>query len=190
MARKQPEIAKNQEPLFTGVQTTSEGSGGNFHTWEEIENNPALKSPYLEGDITYPAVDLELRAHHLHKALIAMGKANQREGFGLASRIEPHASEIRGRYKRSTDARVRHATSNVESFMQEAKREFWSATGFAALRASGLMPEGELDARGAQMWRDFSRRFAGPPHRPARDRYKANLKKQITKQKKLKRASP
>lgn len=189
MARKQPEITKDQGQLFTGVPTTQEGSGGNFHTWEEIESNPALKSPYLEGDVVYPAVDLQSRAHHLHEALIAIGKANQREGFGLASRIEPHASEIRGRYKKGTDARVRHATSNVESFMQDAKREFWSATGFAALRASGLVPKDELDARAAQMWRDFSRRFAGPPHRPGRDRYKANLKKQITKQKRLKRVT-
>lgn len=188
MSRKNTSPIQGQESLFVGGSNGNEYSDPAFHTWQEVESNPLLKSPYLHGDITAPAVDIESRAYHLSKALIAMGKANQREGFGLAASIEPHASEIWGRYKRGTDKVVERATDNIVGFNEEAKRNFWQATGFTVLRASGLMNKAELDARAKGTWTDFSRRFAGPPHRERRDKFKRNLRKQMTAQKMIKKS--
>ena len=58
-----------------------------------------------------------------------------------------------------------------------AKRDFWGATGFAALRGLGLMNDAEIDARGRKMWRDFTHAYGDPQVRPQRDKYKKQLKK-------------
>ena len=187
MVRRNTQPVEGQSPLFVGGPSTDEYRGGDYHSWRDIEVNPHLASPHIRGDVDAPSVDVEARAYHLREALTDLGKASQRQGFGVAAEIEPHASEIWGRYKAGTPNVVGRATDNIESLISDAKRHFWVATGYAAFRGAKVMPEKEINIRAQQDWNNFLSRFTGSAHRPERDRYKSRLSKQITAQKKLRK---
>lgn len=96
MARRKPIHIEGQADLFVGGSVKGEYGGSPVRTWQEIETNPALGSPFILNQNTL-AVDVASRAHYLRSAAINQGKANQRRGFADAVEIEPHASEIWGR---------------------------------------------------------------------------------------------
>lgn len=123
-------------------------------------------------------VGVASRATHLENALEAFGKRNQRIGFEYAAEVKPMRREIWGRYGRQTDTVLEGARRNEDIFLDKAKGEFWSATGFAALRGSGLMSEAEIDVQARKAWVDFSGRYSNPHNRESRDDLKKTYKKQ------------
>jgi hypothetical protein len=125
------------------------------------------------------------RASLLESSLLALGKRNQRLGFDVASHTKPHSTPIWGRYEELTPAVIEGAQRNVNNYLDVAKRDFWTATGFAALRPLGLISDAEIDARGRKMWRDFTHRYGDPQVRTQRDKYKKKLKAAIRNQSKI-----
>lgn len=129
-------------------------------------------------------VDVTQRAELLHNSLLALGKRNQRLGFDVASHTKPYSSPIWGRYEEITPIVIEGAQRNVYNFLDVAKRDFWAATGFAALRGlSGkdrVINSAEIDARGRKMWRDYTHKYGDPKVRAHRDKCKRQLKKVIT----------
>lgn len=160
-----------------------EGQGLLF---DDFEDTPI---PVTEGEypISYgPAgsyVRIGRRAELVHNSLTALGKRNQRLGFDVASHTKPHSGPIWGRYEEFTPVVIEGAQRNVYNFLDVAKRDFWAATGFAALRAlkghDKVISSAEIDARGRKMWRDFTHKYGDPKVRAQRDKYKRQLKKAI-----------
>ncbi|HEX5447806.1 MAG TPA: hypothetical protein VFW90_01235 [Candidatus Saccharimonadales bacterium] len=140
-------------------------------------------SPKGEAPITYGPegsyVDVGTRATLLGGSLTALGKRNQRLGFDVASHTKPYSSPIWGRYEELTPTVIEGAQRNVYNFLDVAKRDFWAATGFTAMRGLGLISNAEIDARGRKMWRDFTHRYGDPKVRTQRDKYKRQLRKAI-----------
>lgn len=173
MTRRKPERIEGQDALFN--PDTGEINIGNSG------ENPNSISYGPEGSY----VDIATRAQLLGSSLLALGKRNQRLGFDVASHTKPYSSPIWGRYEDFTPIVIEGAQRNVENFLDVAKRDFWAATGFAALRKiPGLgLKDGEIDARGRKMWRDFTHQYGDPKVRRQRDKYKRQLTKAIQSQK-------
>jgi hypothetical protein len=128
-------------------------------------------------------IEVGKRSALLESSLLALGKRNQRLGFDVASRTKPYSGPIWGRYEEITPIVIEGAQRNVYDFLDVAKKDFWAATGFAALRklgsTEGLMKSDEIDARGRKMWRDFTHKYGDPQVRTQRDNYRKQLKKAI-----------
>lgn len=172
MSRKNIPHIEGQSPLFdpeTGAVYSSE---------------PEEASPNVVYGPEGSYVDIATRAQLLESSLLALGKRNQRLGFDVASHTKPYSSPIWGRYEDFTPVVIEGAQRNVENFLDVAKRDFWAATGFAALRdLPGLgLKDGEIDARGRKMWREFTHRYGDPQVRAQRDKYKRQLKRAIKSQ--------
>jgi hypothetical protein len=172
---------KNMEPIDGQFALFSE-SGQPY----EIQTNEPYPVTYgPEGSYT----DVGIRAALLESSLLALGKRNQRLGFDVASRTKPYSKPIWGRYEELTPVVIEGAQRNVYDFLDVAKRDFWAATGFAALRAlgplDGLMKSDEIDARGRKMWRDFTHKYGDPHVRAQRDKYRKKLKQTIRNSNKL-----
>lgn len=172
MAKKQ---ITNQPKLFELPPADHEYSGG-IISWQDIENRPSADLTMSEAG---PVVNIKSRAHNLSKTLELLGKASQRHGFGAAVDIQPHSSEIWGRYRSGTPQVVERALENAESMKDDAKRYFWQATGLPAMIGSGVIGEREAKARARQMWENFYHNHAGPPNRKARDQRKKLHTKQL-----------
>lgn|GEM_PF-5566163 len=161
---------KNIQPI--------EGQGSLLEPFEMVSANQTTSYPVTYGpDKSY--VDVGERAHLLHDSLVNLGKSNQRKGFDVASHTKPMSSPIWGRYEDMTPVVIDGAQRNIETFIDKAKKDFWAATGFSALRGSGLIRESEIDPRGRKMWRDFTHRYGDPKTRSQRDSYKRQLRKAI-----------
>lgn len=170
-------VLKNRQPI--------EGQGSLF--------NPDTGTPYTESltETPYPVsygpegsyVNVGTRARLLEGSLVALGKRNQRLGFDVASHTRPYSSPIWGRYEDLTPVVIEGAQRNVYNFLDVAKRDFWAATGFAALRGQGVISDTEIDARGRKMWRDFTHTYGDPKVRAQRDKYKKHLRSVIKSQK-------
>ncbi|MBI2589059.1 hypothetical protein HYW35_02565 [Candidatus Saccharibacteria bacterium] len=79
------------------------------------------------------------------------------------------------RYEEITPIVIEGAQRNVYNFLDVAKRDFWAATGFAALRGQGIINSNEIDARGRKMWREFTHKYGDSQVRAQRDKYKTHL---------------
>lgn len=157
------------------------------NTFAVAEMFPADPKERLLGHRTVPVVygesgsyvDVIERASHLDDALAAFGKRNQRIGFDLASNVRQYDAPIYARYRERVSM-VREGTyKNTVLLMDEAKRSFWQATGFSALRGMRLISNRAIDARGRKMWREFSSEYGNPSNRQQRDDYRAALKKSV-----------
>ena len=159
-----------------------EGQGSLFDSFTDIPVNNEGNYPISYGP-SGSNVDIVQRAEHLHSSLTALGKRNQRLGFDVASHTKPYSGPIWGRYEDITPVVIEGAQRNVYNFLDVAKRDFWAATGFAALRklegSDRVIKSDEIDARGRKMWRDFTHRYGDPKVRSQRDKYKRQLKKAI-----------
>jgi hypothetical protein len=141
--------------------------------------------------------DLTERAEELVAALDAFGLRNQRVGFAVASNSPRHRGPIFGRYTTG----IAHVQGGAErnasqKFLNTARESFWRATGFAAIRNSGLMNENELNARARKMWEQFSGRYGTTiaqedTENTARPEFKKTLEAQIkmTEEIKLRKAA-
>jgi hypothetical protein len=126
-----------------------------------------------------PHVDIDQRAENLRASLLAMGKLNQRIGFGYAASTRPLSSEIWGRYQSNTPAVVEGARDKADEFAEEVRRKFWEATGYTALRGTRFISEEGLRVSAQRDWRDFTHQFSHPDDRQKRDKYKRKLAQQI-----------
>jgi hypothetical protein len=106
--------------------------------------------------------DLEERAEELLTALSAFSLRNQRIGFSQGSVSHHHNGPIYGRYRERVPFVRRGANRNVDRFHDEAKRFFWRATGFSALRGTGLMTNQQINTYGIATWEKFAARFGTP----------------------------
>ena len=184
MPRKNNQLIPGQENLFIGGDGSPESPARPVSTWQEIETNPRIKSPYIIGDPSVPHVNLQARAELLLEAATKQGYANKRElGLQDAVRIEPHATKLWGKYKGKTDTVVKGASKNAEIYEKEAKQAFWKATGLEALVAVGMVSRQEAKALGRVWYRSFNKKFSGDK----KPKEKGDLKRQITAQKKIRK---
>lgn len=168
MSRKSSQFIEGQTSLF---DADSESAQNQTEVPYPINYGP--KGSYITiGD----------RAQLLESSLTALGKRNQRLGFDVASHTKPYSTPIWGRYEEITPIIIEGAQRNVYNFLDVAKRDFWGATGFAALRGQGVMNNSEIDVRGRKMWRDFTHEYGDPKVRAQRDKYKKQLKRAIKSQ--------
>lgn len=127
-------------------------------------------------------VDTHERADHLIIALSAISERNRRDGFSVAPYTEPYSSPIWERYQEHTQDVIDGASRNRNMYQNILRQNFWQATGFAALRGSGLIRERQINPRAQKMWRDFNDRY-GHPHKIAdRNKYKKQLQNQVRPQ--------
>jgi|SRR5665213_3473363 len=184
MSRKNNQPLPGQENLFIGGDGSHEHQSRPVSTWQEIEDNPLLKSPYIVGDPNVPQVDIQTRAELLLNAATKQGYANQRAlGLADAVEIEPHSTEIWGRYKRKTELIVEGAQRNASTHEKEAKQAFWKATGLEVMIAAGVIGRAEAQALGRVWYRRFNGKFSGEQ----KPKEKGALKRQITAQKRMKK---
>ncbi len=190
MSKRSITPLKGQGALFEEAPRRKNG----LKTWQELEGQT--------GDLPIPSygpagsyVDVKERAQHLANALEAFGRRNQRLGFDVAIHSDAYKDPIWRHYLDVTPVVIEGAQNNVENFLNEAKANFWAATGFQALRGSGLVgeqgliKEPEVVARSRKMWRDFSGEYGDPKDRPARDKYKKKLEKMAGSKSKTKTLS-
>ena len=175
MSRKRTSFIEGQGFLFEPGAETKTDLG-------DIQNLSEASYPVSYGP-EGSHVSIGKRAELLESSLIALGKRNQRLGFNVASHTKPLSGPIWGRYEDITPVVIEGAQRNVYNFLDVAKRDFWAATGFAALRGQGVISSAEIDARGSKMWRDFTHKYGDPQVRAQRDKYKKQLKRVIKSQK-------
>lgn len=185
MPRKAPVIdVDNQGSMFNVASDNAV-----IHA-ETFPSDPAEKAlphvaPVVYGEPgTY--VDIATGAQHVINALTAIGKKNQRHGFGVASNTRQLNREIYDRYREAVPRVQEGAEANAEAFLQEAKQEFWAATGFTALKAAGIYPKQSMDKRANQMWREFSGKYDYPGKAQKRSAYRRTLARAIKNSQKIK----
>lgn len=151
----------------------------------KLEIRPGQISLPIEPPAVYGSkgsyVDLAERAEHLLDALQAIGPRNKRFGFDTASNDRSYNRPIKERYTGALEAIQMGAKDNAENFEEQAKQEFWQATGYIALRKTKprLATKGEINGGGRKMWRDFEHEYGHTSTRKQRDRYKRQLAKTI-----------
>ncbi|GAC1499474.1 MAG: hypothetical protein NVS1B10_02220 [Candidatus Saccharimonadales bacterium] len=156
-----------------------------------IPNDPAEKMLGYRPEpvVTYGPrgsyVDIAEGSKHMKDALTALGKSNQRIGFGVASNARQYNGPIFGRYRGRTRAVQEGAEDNINRYIEDAKQSFWQATGFTALRKTGIFSDELISARAKHMWKEFSTEYGviGKPEK--RTAYKAQLNKSITASKSI-----
>jgi hypothetical protein len=147
-------------------------------------DDPAEK---LLGDPGYPVVygkpgtfvDLSKRAELLTNALTALGFRNQRLGFDAASNTPQYQDPIYAMYHGRVPVVQQGARRNLLNYQDEAKWNFWKATGFNALQGAGLINNRYRGAQGSKMWREFLDDYNAPNKRQSRDHYKKTLARTV-----------
>lgn len=185
MARKSPEINPAQGTLIDVSQMPDEHAPEIVTAAEYLP--PAVPDSPRPIETVYGPegsyVDVHKRAKGLTAALDAQAQANMRDGFGIASNTREHAGPIYARYQWGTEARKDRAEANGRQFSADAKRRFWHASGYAAMKGAGL---GELitntgiDKRARKDFITFMNRYVTPGSTDstnARNRMKRRLSK-------------
>jgi hypothetical protein len=125
----------------------------------------------LLGDpITYEIVygekgsykDLKERSEELLASMGTLSLRNQRIGFSMGSVSPHHNGRIYGEYRERVPFIQRGADRKVDEFLVQAKRQFWHATGFSAMRGTGLMTDQQINTYSASIWEKFSARYGTP----------------------------
>jgi hypothetical protein len=124
-------------------------------------------------------INIHERAILLAAALTAMSQRNMRDGFSIAPYKEPYSAPIWERYQENTQQVVDGASRNRNIYQNQLRRNFWEATGFAALRGTGLMRERQINPAAQKMWRDFNKKYGHPEDLSARNKYKKKLQEQM-----------
>jgi hypothetical protein len=126
--------------------------------------------------------DVAERAEQLQAALGAFSLRNQRMGFAVASQTPRHNGPIFGRYRARVPLVQQGAERNTSYYVNEARINFWKATGFAAMRASGHFNEEQINARARNMWEKFSARYGTPVEDEDRKNYaRRNFQRRLTR---------
>lgn len=183
---KIPELNDYQGALFA---QTSEGAIAHIPIFPSDPRDKLLGQP--EIPVSYGPegsyVDLIERAKFLSETLALFGKSNQRVGFDLASNSRQYSGPIWGRYQEATPRVQEGAETNRLALQTEAKAQFWQATGYAGLRAAGLLPTREINAGARKMWGNFTDKYAptGEPAATKRKKYVKRLNKTIKTSQKI-----
>lgn len=170
MARRTPEINPAQGTLIDVSQMPDEHAPEIItpaeHLPEAIPETPRPVETVYGPEGSYMGV--YERAKGLNAALDAQTAANSREGFRVASNVAEYSGPIYGRYKWHTEQVKDKANANAREYSQEAKRQFWQYSGYAALKKAGLdeliTSEG-VDARASKDFREFMKTYASPNDR-------------------------
>jgi hypothetical protein len=186
MPRKAP-ITEDQQSLFLGELSSPSSP---IFSWAETQDNPNLQA-YLEAKAEgVPMVDVLDRAIRIKEALTEMGRMSS-VGVGFLTAVHTHHVErIDKSYGRfGTPIVERNARNKLPRREQRVKNLLAPASGYAALRTASpeLMPREEIDALAKHTWGRFNSRFTGPDNDERRQKYKRNLSKQITAQKRLRK---
>jgi len=140
----------------------------------DLLNSPVeMPAPTYGPEAGY--ISVEDRAKLLITTLDAFSARNQRKGFGLSAFTSPASKEIWSRYEEETESVLSGARRNRFLFEALAKQSFWRATGFKALKYSGLMRPRQVDPRAEKMWDDFYFLYSHPQTHKARQAYKKRL---------------
>lgn len=87
--------------------------------------------------------------------------------------------------------RVDRAQDNIPGFEAQSKKDFYAATGLAAMIAAKLVTKPEAQALARVWYRDFTRKSYGGKNgaegQKAKARFVGDFSKQITAQKKIKK---
>jgi len=126
-----------------------------------------------------PAVNIEERAVRLSHAISAMARRSMLSGFGIATIDERYQQPIYDRYENGTPRIDVAAKNKRERLLDDAKRDFWIASGFPAIRTEGAMSEFLLRRRSAKMWHEFAGQFEHPPQQQLRVKVRKQLGKYI-----------
>jgi hypothetical protein len=136
-----------------------------------------MPTPTYGVDGSY--VSVEERAKLLITTLDSFSARNQRKGFALSAFTSPASKEIWSRYEEETEGVLKGARRNRFLFEAMAKQSFWRATGFRALKYTGLIRPRQVDPRGEKMWDDFYYQYSHPKTHKARIAYKKQLEQFI-----------
>lgn len=185
-----------QPQLFTDEELTPPTEAG-VHV-DDIENlyfqPPKADDPTPPLSITQQAepkpyvtahggpnsfVFLKDRAELLDNALKAFSSMNQRYGFNVVSRSPHQNGPVWGRYRSNTPAVQRGANRKIDELGDEAKRSFWMATGYSAVRASGLMEPDDINARAENDWLHFSQQYSRIGASAIRHKYSRKLARTV-----------
>jgi hypothetical protein len=170
MAKKKPTSVEGQYPLFLVDDEKPENPVQ--QTWQEIEEDPALQLQALVGDNIGPHNDVIHRAERLVEVMNALAHRNMLLGLDVAVYDGRYKQPIWVRYLDGTPSVINKSRSKVERLQAEAENNFWHATGFEALRGSGLITGNEVGTRMAKMWRDFNTKYGSPAAEKERNRYR------------------
>lgn len=149
-----------------------------LHNVTTIESVDGIEIPVSYGpEGSY--ISVKDRALLLIDALDSISQRNIRDGFSQAPYREPYDAPIWARYRESTQQVIDGASRNRNMYQEQLRRSFWQATGFSALRGSGLIRERQINPTAQRMWRDFNESYGHPNKLKARNKYKKILHEQI-----------
>ncbi len=86
-----------------------------------------------------------------------------------------------GGYQEKTETVLAGAERNAAFYADEARKNFWRATGYGPMRhpavlQTGIIRERGINPRARKMWSDFNEAFATPVEKTkARNKYKKQL---------------
>ncbi len=147
----------------------------------------------LLGDQTIPTtygepgtyVNIAQRSKLLISALNNFGLRNQRLAFSYIADTPRHRKSSWGKYGSKTPQVKRGAERKADEFLDQAKIDFWNATGFKELRGKGLGVDEQLDSEAKKMWRDFAAAFEHPSKNDQKNQYTKDLNRNISLAKKI-----
>lgn len=143
-----------------------------LHTWQDMENDPAIRLQALVGDNIGPHVVIEARAEALVLAMNALAHRNMLQGFDAASHAREHKKPIWERYLDGTPRVIDYSQSKVERLQTEAEDHFARATGFITLKGTRMLMTGEVRSRMDTWWRDFHGSYGYPKHHDDLDKFR------------------
>lgn len=132
----------------------TEGQQPSILSWQDIESSPAHQVQAVQSGEIGPHVSVVERAEHLVRAMNALAHRNMLRGFDVAAHDGRYKTPIWKRYMDGTPRVIDNSMSKVERLQREAEDHFWHATGFSALKGTGIT-RGEVRTRLDKMWRDF-----------------------------------
>ena len=112
-------------------------------TWPEYYGEPGSR------------VDVKERALLLTSALRAFGARNSRMFFPLAANTSPQDKEIEDHYGDDLPRVLQGAERNKVDYLKRARRDFWQATGLAAIKWTGLIRPEQVEPLKEIWWDDF-----------------------------------
>lgn len=170
---------EGQEHLFT----TPAGSGSNtvITPWQEIEGSPQRHLEVLVGDNIGPHVEIADRTQYLIRSMNAMAHRNMLIGFDAGVHHQQYKKPIWERYLDETPRVIDYSQTKAERLNEEAAIDFFHATGFTALKGTGMITRGEFRTRMNIWWRRFGEKVGDPDKHQALDKLRNQQRKLLPK---------
>ena len=172
MASKNTPI-EGQNLLFSIPPSDKEYQANAITDWRELEEQVTTE--------TGPHITRGERAIHLISSLNALAHRNMLIGFDSALNDKEDKKAIWQRYLEGTPIVASKSMSKAERLAVEAKQSFWLATGFTAMKGTGVMLNGEVRTRFNRDWRDFAGEFGDPDEHKDLVRTRSKQRKNLPK---------